>query len=194
MRYSHRMQRKLSNSIVRAVVAALCALIGGLIAGRSTSWVKPIQGPNQAVVIVDYVTDGDTLTVNYLGTRERLRLIGIDSPESFDDEKAHRDSARTGEKLSSILKKGDRSKAYLATVVQRGEKLRVDFDIDKRDRYDRLLGYVYLPSGELLNVKIVRDGYAKPSTNEGNHRYKREINRAYTEAKNDRRGLWGRKN
>lgn len=186
---------------MRAFVVAISVLVGGLAASRSSGRAQGAPAateaslvdaaPTAAAVILNHVSDGDTLNVTYLGKRERIRLIGIDSPEAFDDEKAHRDSAKTGERINSILKKGARSKTYLENLLQSDQKLRVVFDQEKRDRYHRLLGYVYLPSGELLNVKIVRDGFAKPKAIGVNRKHQSEIEAAYDDAKRSKRGLWG---
>jgi micrococcal nuclease len=168
-------------------VAGLFALVGGIFASQTES-----TPADEQVLTVDHISDGDTLAVRYQGETRRLRLIGVDSPESFDDEKAHRDAARSGEKLSKVLRKGERSAAYLRQLVRPGSKVKVEFDVKREDRYGRLLGYAYLPSGEMLNVKLVREGYAKPASSGENQRYSREIRAAFRERTGNGRGQTGR--
>jgi micrococcal nuclease len=179
--------RRLGRGLSRAIVAGLFALVGGIFASQTES-----TPADEQVLTVDHISDGDTLAVRYQGETRRLRLIGVDSPESFDDEKAHRDAARSGEKLSKVLRKGERSAAYLRQLVRPGSKVKVEFDVKREDRYGRLLGYAYLPSGEMLNVKLVREGYAKPASSGENQRYSREIRAAFRERTGNGRGQTGR--
>ena len=142
-------------------------------------------------VIVEHVSDGDTLTVLYRGQRERVRLVGIDAPESSENEKAFRDAKRTESDVRSIISQGKKSAAYTQSLVRPGEILGIEFDVEKRDRYSRLLAYLYLPSGEMLNRKIVAEGYAYPYTRPPNVRYAEKLRKDFEQARKSRRGLWG---
>ena len=94
---------------------------------------------------VTKVTDGDTIHVIYLRHDERIRLIGIDTPEV----------PWYGGKGECY---GVEAGLYARTRLS-GRSVRLDFDVDRRDRYGRLLAYVYL-NEELFNLTLVRLGFA----------------------------------
>jgi len=143
---------------------------------------------NRAVVIS--VTDGDTLKVMYQGKKQSVRLIGIDAPESRRNSKALKDSARSSRDLETIVSQGKIAKKYVKTLVKKGNSVRIAFDIEKRDRYRRLLAYVYLADGRMLNDIIIRNGYASPLTISPNVKYRKRFLRSYKYARKHRLGLW----
>jgi micrococcal nuclease len=137
-----------------------------------------------------YVTDGDTLKVMYKGKKQSIRLIGIDAPESRKNSKAFRDSARGSRDINAIISQGRTAKKYVKSLVKKGDTVRIVFDIEKKDRYRRLLGYVYLSDGRMLNDVIIRNGYAGPLTIPPNVRYRSRFLKSYKYARNHRLGLW----
>jgi len=143
---------------------------------------------NRAVVI--NVTDGDTLKVMYQGKKQSVRLIGIDAPESRRNSKALKDSARSSRDIETIVSQGKIAKKYVKTLVKKGDGVRIVFDLEKRDRYRRLLAYVYLADGRMLNDVIIRNGYASPLTIAPNVRYRNKFLRSYRYARKHRLGLW----
>lgn len=102
------------------------------------------------------IIDGDTLMVNYKGKEESVRLIGIDAPESRPNEKAKGDAKRSGEDLKTITATGKEATRFVKTPIKPGDMLRMEFAVQKRDKYGRLLAYVYLPDGTLLNAEIMQ--------------------------------------
>lgn len=136
------------------------------------------------------VVDGDTLKVNYKGKEESVRLIGIDAPESTPNKKAKNDSKRSGEDLKTITAMGKEATNYVKSLVKPGDTVRIEFDVEKRDKYGRLLGYVYLSDGKMLNEEIVKDGYANLMTVPPNVKYRERFLKVYREARENRRGLW----
>jgi len=66
----------------------------------------------------------------------------------------------------------------------------IELDVQERDRYGRILGYVYLSSGKMLNEEIVKAGYAVIMTIPPNVMYKDMFLRAYKQARERKRGLW----
>jgi micrococcal nuclease len=68
--------------------------------------------------------------------------------------------------------------------------LRLNFDVEKRDKYGRLLAYVYLSNGKMLNEEIVKAGYANLMTIPPNVRYQERFLKDYREARENRKGLW----
>ncbi len=140
----------------------------------------------QELSIVIKIIDGDTIKVRYWGKEESIRLIGIDTPESKVNTKAKRDAEKTGQDIKIITSMGKRATKYVSSLVKPGHKVTIEFDVEQRDRYDRLLGYVYLSNGKMLNEEIVKAGYA-------NVKYQDRFLKAYQEARERKRGLWEEK-
>ena len=136
------------------------------------------------------VTDGDTLTIEYNGKSEPIRLIGIDAPESTMNRKAGIDAMRTGESLLTIASKGIDAQRFVERIVKKGDMVAIAFDVQMKDKDGRLLGYVYLPDGRMLNEEIVRAGYAKVIAIPPNVKYQERFLEAHKEARMYRRGLW----
>jgi len=141
---------------------------------------------NYADVLVTRVVDGDTLV---LETGERVRLIGIDTPELHVSNKLYRDAQRTNQDITTIQKMGRRSYEFTKNLVE-GKRVSLEFDVDKYDRYDRLLAYVYLKDGTLVNAKIVEEGYASLMTYPPNVKYSDLFLSLYRQAREAKRGLW----
>lgn len=137
---------------------------------------------------VTEVIDGDTFRIS---NGEKIRLLGIDSPEINESEKLNRDSEQSGRDKNTIKKLGSLSAAYSRKLAD-GKKVYLEKEPggDDRDRYGRLLRYVYLEDGTLINGKIIRDGYAYvydryPLSKTG------EFKQYEKEARENKRGLWG---
>jgi micrococcal nuclease len=142
---------------------------------------------NYADILVKRVIDGDTIQ---LETGERVRLIGIDTPEMHESQKLYRDSERSNEDISTIQELGRRAFEFTKNLVE-GKRVSLEFDVEKYDRYKRLLAYVYLKDGTFVNAKIVEEGYASLMTFPPNVKYADLFLKLYQEARENRRGLWG---
>ena len=94
--------------------------------------------------------DGDTIIVNIAGVKERVRLIGVDTPETKHPRKP-------------VQRFGKEASMFTANMVE-GKKVRLEFDQNQRDRYKRLLAYVYLEDGTFLNAEIIKQGYGHAYT------------------------------
>jgi len=154
---------------VVAAVALACASCGG-----GSSQASPPTG--QAVV--KRVVDGDTIVVHVGGRDERVRLIGIDTPETVDPRKP-------------VQCFGKEASAHTKELLPPGTAVRLERDVEPRDRYDRLLAYVYRTSdGLFVNLELARDGYAQQLTIPPNVAYVDQIRSAVAEARRAGRGLW----
>jgi len=71
-----------------------------------------------------------------------------------------------------------------------GKDLRLEYDVEKRDRYDRLLAYVYLEDGTFVNVELIKQGYALILTIPPNVKHADEFLRLQIEARENKRGFW----
>ena len=118
------------------------------------------------------VVDGDTLL---LDEDERIRLIGVDTPESVDP---RRPVEHFGKEAAAFTRR-----------LAAGRRIRLNFDHERQDRYGRTLAYVYLEDGTFLNAEIIRQGYGHAYTRFP-FRYSEEFRAYEREAREQRRGLW----
>ncbi|WP_285907702.1 thermonuclease family protein [Pseudodesulfovibrio pelocollis] len=115
------------------------------------------------------VIDGDSLVVELAGRREEVRLIGIDAPEGRQEF-------------------GNRARNHVVALC-RGQALRLEFDEERRDRYGRLLAYVFV--GErMLNEELVRAGLALVLPIRPNTAHAGRLARAEAEAREAGQGFW----
>jgi len=126
----------------------------------------------QGVVRVKRVVDGDTLL---LTNRERVRLIGVDTPETKHPKKP-------------VQRYGKEAYLFTKKMVE-GEKVWLEYDWQKRDKFGRLLAYVYLMDGTFLNAEIIKQGYGFAYTRFP-FKYLEEFKRYQREARENKRGLW----
>ncbi len=139
--------------------------------GRTTTGgVAPFASVRSVVTVI---VDGDTLYVSDLG--ERVRLIGIDTPEVDGYAECY----------------GNEATDHLAGLLQPGTEVEIRFDVETLDQYGRYLGYVYRLSDDLfVNERMLSDGYAQISTFPPNVMHVDDFGRAQTEAREGNRGLW----
>lgn len=136
------------------------------------------------------VIDGDTIKVIYQQKKESLRLIGIDAPENIENQRAKLQAKEQKASVAEIIALGRRSTKYTQTLVKKGDTIYIEFDVQQRDQYGRLLGYVYLKDGKMLNLELLKNGYASPLTVPPTVKYKKVFLKAYREARENKRGLW----
>lgn len=136
------------------------------------------------------VVDGDTIVVDYQGQKEKVRLIGVDTPETVDP---RRPVQYFGKEASAFTKK-----------MLTGKQVRLEFDQERRDKYGRLLAYIHLPANQVkdapacmvksgieldFNASLIACGYAHAYTRFPFARMDkyRELER---QARFSNRGLW----
>lgn len=135
---------------------------------------------------VSRVVDGDTLK---LSDGERVRLIGVDTPEVHYSDKLSRDAKKSGTDVAAIQAMGQKASDFTKNLVS-GKKVRLEFDAKRRDRYGRLLAYVYLEDGTFVNAKIIEEGYAQIMTIPPNVKYSDLFLKLEREAREKGKGLW----
>lgn len=136
------------------------------------------QDALEANAVVERVVDGDTLVVVVEGAEERVRLIGMNTPESVD-------------RRRPVMCFGKEASAHLDELVPAGTPVRLERDVEVRDRYDRLLAYLYRASdGLFVNLAMVTDGYAQQYTFPPNVAHTEAFGRAERQARADGTGLW----
>jgi micrococcal nuclease len=128
--------------------------------------------------VVTYPVDGDTVDIDLGGTEERVRLIGIDTPESVAHDRP-------------VECFGREAKARLAELLPPGTTVRLERDVEARDRFGRLLAYVFRsPDDAHVNLVLVEEGFAEARPFEPNVTRQAELDRAEDHAKAAGRGLW----
>jgi len=92
--------------------------------------------------------------------------------------------------IEMIVEIGAKAKAYVNGLIKRRNFITIEFDVKKMDRYGRLLCYVYLSNGKMLNEEIVKAGYANVKAIPPDVKYKDRFLKAFKSAKETKRGLW----
>jgi micrococcal nuclease len=124
------------------------------------------------------VVDGDTIDVNIDGHRERVRLIGIDTPE-------------TKKPNTPVQCFGPEATRFTKSILVEDALLHLERDVVARDDYGRMLAYVYLATdGTFVNMAIVREGFARVLTIRPNAAHADEFVVAARAAQADNIGLW----
>jgi micrococcal nuclease len=131
------------------------------------------------------VHDGDTVSVSFGQKREKIRLIGIDAPEFSQEPWGKIAKEHLRRLLGSPKRRG-----YLNPFGS--SEVKIETDVEKRDRYGRLLAYVWTKDGKCVNVEMVRDGLALLYTVPPNVKYADILRDAQREAKEAERGIWRR--
>jgi micrococcal nuclease len=164
--------RLASGAVSRRTVLLLVSLS---LAGCGTSQTAPAARP--LVGRVARIVDGDTVQVTLSGRRERVRYIGVDTPESVKPQ-------------SPVQCYAKRASAFNARLVA-GERVRLVSDAERRDRYGRLLAYVYRErDGLFVNAELVRRGYARTLTIPPNVAHAAQLRKLASAARRAGRGLW----
>lgn len=159
----------------RGCIAAVLVLVLGVAGCDESTSTGSRSGAGAATLA--RVVDGDTLE---LDNGERVRLIGINTPETehpdFGDECY-----------------GHQATRFTEGLLPDGEELRLVFDVERRDQYDRLLAYVYRQrDGLFVNAEVIGSGYAYVETVPPNVEHADEFRALAREARQDERGLWSR--
>jgi endonuclease YncB( thermonuclease family) len=136
---------------------------------------RPTPAPpaQSSTVLVKRVIDGDTIE---LSTGEKVRLIGVDTPETKDPRKP-------------VQYFGKEATAFTQWLAE-GKPVRLEYDQQRYDKYGRILAYVYLEDGRLVNAEIIKQRYGFAYTRFP-FTYLEEFRQFEREAREAKRGLWG---
>lgn len=173
------------------LVLALVSLV--LLAGCSGSIYGPFERSPESVsnVTVTHVVDGDTVDVRFPdGSTDRVRLLGVDTPEAHVENRPEEfEGVPDTDSGVACLREESHDATNFTTERLHDEAVRLVFDplADRRDRYDRLLAYVYV--GETnVNYELVEGGYARVYDSEFT-----ESDRFYeaeAQARSEQLGVW----
>jgi micrococcal nuclease len=136
------------------------------------------------------VIDGDTMRVRLDGKNELVRLLGIDTPEASANLRAEKPADWHSIDADSVRKLGERVKTAVSAMIPQGATVRLEYDRERRDQYGRVLAWVFLQDGTLLNETLLRLGYAHYSTKSPHFKYAARMAQAAQDGKVAQRGLW----
>jgi len=131
-------------------------------------------GGDRSYYYVKRAVDGDTIL---LSNGKRVRYIGIDTPETKHPHKP-------------VEEFGEEAYQYNKSLVE-GKRVRLEYDIEKRDRYGRILAYVYVDE-VFVNAELVKEGYAQVYTFPPNVKHQELFIGLQRMARDEGRGLWGK--
>lgn len=145
---------------------------GKLIAGD-----LELDGPYK----VQKVVDGDTFYIKKDGKDVKVRLIGVDAPESVAPSASGKENTKEGEIAA----------AYLKELID-GKNVYLEYDLDDYDQYGRLLAYVYKSDQKTMVQRLLlSDGMATVVTYQPNVKYSDEFLELQRKARSESRGFWG---
>lgn len=131
-------------------------------------WIMAIVGcVEEKEFLVSRVIDGDTID---LADGITIRYIGINTPE--------------------VGQPGAEEATEANRALVEGKKVRLEYDVQKQDKYGRTLAYVYLEDGTFVNAELVKQGYAQVATYPPNVKYVELFQKSQQEAQTEKRGLW----
>lgn len=154
-----------------ATVALLALLLG----------LSPVSASSKLTGTVIHVVDGDTIHVRLSGRIEKVRYIGVNTPETNHPT---RGAERGGREATEVNRR-----------LVAGKTVRLELDVQERDRYGRLLAYVWVNQGGkdmMVNAELVSLGYAQVMTVPPNLKYQALFLKLQREARETGRGLWAR--
>lgn len=169
---------KKTKSRLASLIAGLIIMALGALSAKYPHVLGDItEVPPPGTYSVIEFNDGDTIVVDMNGNKEKIRFIGIDTPETQDPRKPVQCFGKAASNFTKNL------------IGDNPVRLEADPLSSNRDRYNRLLRYVYLPDGTLVNAQIIREGYGFAYTSfpfTKSEEFKAYENNARTENK----GLW----
>ena len=169
----------MSHLLAVAALSLLSAVCSADTAGGASVVTVPDHEHGETNAMVERVIDGDTIVVDIKGSRERVRLLGIDTPESVAVNRPEQCFGRE-------------SAIYLTLHLPKRSEVTLVRDIESRDHYDRLLAYIVRSSDQLFaNLDLLERGHAGVMIFEPNSFYRELFEGAENEAFKAGIGLWG---
>lgn len=138
------------------------------------------SGESRTSGIVQRVIDGDTYDIEIDGVEYRVRLIGIDTPESVAPEDYYKENTQEGVDVSAAVKE----------KIHSGDTVYIEYDIQTEDKYGRALAYLFLSDGTMIQDWLLEQGYANVATYPPNTKYAEHFADIAHKAMENHIGLW----
>lgn len=143
---------------------------------QTTTGQIQMYGPYKCV----YVIDGDTVIVDIDGREVKVRMIGIDTPESVASEYYEKENTEQGEIASEYTKN-----------LLKGKQVYLEYDVEKVDKYGRTLAYIYLEDQTtMVNEILIEEGYAMIMTISPNVKHAKTFYQLQKQAQKAKKGFW----
>lgn len=174
--------KRLKQKLIVVLLALVCilalVLVKKLYIDRSSGRKNAeLFGPYKVVRVVD----GDTVIADINGEETRIRLIGIDTPESVAPEVSGKENTEEGTEVSD----------YVKSLLD-GKKVFLEYDVSRTDQYGRTLAYVYLEdSTTMLQELLLSEGMAMVETYQPNVKYADYFYKLQKKARKEGQGFWG---
>lgn len=164
--------------MLKGAVAAFCLIVPAAL--WVTVGARSAQQPPESLdsATVTKIIDGDTLEVVIGDQTERIRLLGIDTPESV--------STNTPEQCFGV-----EASLALKGLVREGDPIILSADVERRDRYGRMLVYAHTSDGVFINHWLLAGGFADVLIYEPNIAMRSEFTATRNLARSNSAGLWG---
>jgi micrococcal nuclease len=177
--------------LVKTVVALAFIFTAALSAPASGAPAPSSPTGETVNASVSRIVDGDTIRILIPGSQKdvSVRLIGIDTPESRMNDRANLQANEEGRDVDAIIAMGKRAAEKMESLVRKGDSVVLEFDVGRKDRYGRVLAYVW-KDGKMLNAIMVEAGYASLLTIPPNVKYADLFRELYRTAREEGRGLW----
>ncbi|MDZ7786312.1 MAG: thermonuclease family protein [Candidatus Saccharibacteria bacterium] len=171
-----KLRKKHKRLLISLLLTLALGLFGYTLTDEGTIEELPVPVPAGTYRVVS-VVDGDTITVEANNTTERVRFVGVDTPEVNDPREPVQCFAEAASQFTNEL------------IGDQPVRLELDPISSDRDRYDRLLRYVYLPDDRLVQAEIIKHGYGFAYTTFPFTKTD-EFLRLQNHAREENRGLW----
>jgi len=126
------------------------------------------------------VVDGDTYVIDTGNAEKKIRLIGVDTPESVAPADYCKENTAEGKKVSDIVK----------DKITEGDIVYIEYDVEETDKYGRTLAYLYFPDGMMIQEWLLSNGYADTITYPPNVKYSEHFSEIAHTAMENKVGLW----
>jgi len=171
--------KRLNRKIKKRIERLISSIIVIAIAFLAEPFIRQEARPqNDYLYDVVSVVDGYTIVVNIEGKNTKIRLIGVNTPESV-----HSDSKKNPPE-------GVIASDYVKDLLE-GKQVYIEYDKEKLDQYKRTLAYVYTEDKELVNLKLIELGYGECMFYSPNTKYKKMFDEAMEKAQKNNVGFWG---
>lgn len=126
------------------------------------------------------VVDGDTYIILINDTETRVRLIGVDTPESVAPDNYSKENTSEGKDITDVVK----------DKIREDDILYIEYDVQETDKYGRTLAYLYFPDGTMVQEWLLENGYANIATYPPNVKYAEHFKELAQTAAENKVGLW----
>lgn len=126
------------------------------------------------------VVDGDTYVVRRFGKEFKVRIIGVDTPESCVPSTYYKTNTKMGKYVSEEVK----------NKLRNNMTVYLEYDKQRQDKYGRTLAYVYFPTGKMVQMWLLKKGYAAPLPIKPNIKYEELFHKTAAKAIKHRKGIW----